>query len=260
MSLLFNRAGMKTVTGGTGTITLGSALASGDAIFQCAFQSFASAGVADTNVVSYLILDSNGAWEYGTGTYTASGTTLSRTLGQSSTGSLLNLTGNSQVFLSPRQEDVQSKSESQAANTVWASPNGSSGAPSFRALVGADIPTATQSDQETATSTTVFVTPGRQHFHPSATKFWVFHNDGTTINASYNVTSITDNGAGDHTVNFTVSFSSTNYSVGGVGASGNYVAQDGAAPASNSCRFVHYNAAGTPTDSGRYFAQGWGDQ
>jgi hypothetical protein len=102
----YNRAGMSSSTTGTGTITLGSALAAGTAINSCGFQTFATAGVTNGDVVSYLILDSNGAWEYGTGTYTAAGTTLSRTLGQSSTGSLLSLTSSSQVFVTVRKEDL----------------------------------------------------------------------------------------------------------------------------------------------------------
>lgn len=106
MASLFNRAGMSTATTGSGTITLGSALAANTLINLCGFLTFADAGVSNGNTVPYLILDSNGAWEYGVGTYTASGTTLSRTLGASSTGSLLNLSGSAQVFVTARKEDL----------------------------------------------------------------------------------------------------------------------------------------------------------
>ena len=46
-------------------------------------------------------------------------------------------------------------------------------------------------------------------------KAWVnFNGTGTVaIRAAYNVTSITDNGAGDYTVNFTNAFSDANYAV-----------------------------------------------
>ena len=86
---VFNRARMTTATTGTGTITLGSAVSR--------HQSFANAGVTNGTVVHYTIEDGT-AWEIGTGTFTAP-STLSRTLVQSSTGSLLNLSGNAQVFI-----------------------------------------------------------------------------------------------------------------------------------------------------------------
>lgn len=74
---------------------------------------------------------------------------------------------------------------------------------------------ATQSDQETGSSTSVVVTPGRQQYHPSAAKAWVrFNGTGTlAVGASYNVSSVTDNSAGNYTVNFTVNFSSGEVSV-----------------------------------------------
>lgn len=79
----------------------------------------------------------------------------------------------------------------------------------------APVSPATQADQETGTSTTTFVSPGRQQYHPSAAKAWVsIDGTGTVgINASYNVSSITDNATGSYTVNLSTSFSGTNYVV-----------------------------------------------
>jgi hypothetical protein len=53
-------------------------------------------------------------------------------------------------------------------------------------------------------------------------KAWVnFNGSGGTIRASYNVSSITVNGTGDYTVNFTNAFADTNYAaVYGAGFSG----------------------------------------
>jgi hypothetical protein len=69
---------------------------------------------------------------------------------------------------------------------------------------------ATQAEMETGTSTTVAVTPGRQQYHPSAAKAFVRWTSvtTTTITSSYNVSSLTDNGTGDTTINLTTAFSS----------------------------------------------------
>jgi hypothetical protein len=105
MSQLFNRAGMSSSTSGTGTVTLGSALGA-VAVNTSSWLSFTAAGVTDQTVVSYLILDSNGGWEAGTGTYTASGTTLSRTPKYSSnSNAAINLSGTEQVFVTALAAD-----------------------------------------------------------------------------------------------------------------------------------------------------------
>ena len=90
MVKLVNRAKMTTATTGTGTITLGSA--------ATGYQSFAAAA----------------AWEVGSGTYTAAGTTLARTtiLESSNADAALILTGDAVVFVSAVAEDFVDFSDS----------------------------------------------------------------------------------------------------------------------------------------------------
>lgn len=76
---------------------------------------------------------------------------------------------------------------------------------------------ASQAQQEGASSNAVFVTPGRQVFHPSAAKaFACVTQSGGTYSlqpapASYGVASITKNGTGDVTVTWSTAFSSALY-------------------------------------------------
>lgn len=97
MVTLVNRAKVNTATTGTGTIALGSAVEG--------FQEFNTAGVADGDVVRYVIED-GGAFEIGTGVFDITAGTLTRNPSESSIGGgLLTLTGEATVFVGATAED-----------------------------------------------------------------------------------------------------------------------------------------------------------
>jgi hypothetical protein len=133
MAKLYNLARMSTTTTGTGTITLGSAVGG--------YLTFTQAGVANGETIAYAIKDGANS-EIGTGVYTSSGTTLTRSVTKSTNSvSAISLSGAAEVFITPRKEDLLSVSETQSTNQVFAGPSsGGAAAPGFRALVAADIP------------------------------------------------------------------------------------------------------------------------
>jgi hypothetical protein len=71
---------------------------------------------------------------------------------------------------------------------------------------------AAKTDQQTGTSNVLAVTPLHQQDHDSAVKAWASWTGSTgALLSSYNVTSVTRNGVGQYTVNFTTAFASANY-------------------------------------------------
>jgi hypothetical protein len=96
MGLLADLVQQSTATTGTGTVTLGAAVTG--------FRTVAGAGIADGSVVSYVIQEGTNR-EVGAGVIGASGTTMTRVLRASSTGSLLNLTGSAFVGIGANAGD-----------------------------------------------------------------------------------------------------------------------------------------------------------
>ena len=89
-----------------------------------------------------------------------------------------------------------------------------------------------------------------------ACRAWVnFNGSGTVaIRASGNVSSITDNGTGDYTVNFTTVMQDANYSFVGTpshntaGSTSMLVESDTTVPTTSAVRFFVMNAGGTAQD------------
>ncbi len=120
---------------------------------------------------------------------------------------------------------------------------------------------ASQSDQETATRTDAYVSPGRQQFHPSSAKAWVHYTSVTTtaIIASYGVTSLTDNGTGRTQINFTTAFSSANYGASATAEVGGVTLVANTVPAAaGSLEIRTYNTATAEVDT-VCRATCWGD-
>lgn len=121
------------------------------------------------------------------------------------------------------------------------------------AALSSSVVAATQAEQETGTSTTVFVTPGRQQFHQSAVKVSVKFDIAATANASFNVDSVTDTGTGDWLVNITTDFSSVDYAIThgqrDDAANGTLDHLSAGAQSAGSFQIIHNDAAGTLTDA-----------
>lgn len=118
MGLLADLVQQNTATTGTGTVTLGAAVTG--------FRTVAGASIADGSVVSYAILDGTDR-ETGTGVIGASGTTLTRVLRASTTGSLLNLSGSAAVGIVANAGDFDPQSNMAATAAPTVSNDGTQG-------------------------------------------------------------------------------------------------------------------------------------
>ena len=112
-----DRVQVTSTTTGTGTFTLGSAVAG--------FQDFSVIGNGNT---TYYAIVGGAEWEVGLGTYTSSGTTLSRTtiLESSNGGTAVNFSaGTKNVFVTyPAEESVYQDASGDAYAPQFAASNG----------------------------------------------------------------------------------------------------------------------------------------
>ena len=173
--VLKDRVKETSTTAGTGTLTLDGA-ASG-------FQSFAAVG--NGNTTYYAIVDPiTGDWEVGLGTYTSSGTTLSRTtvLSSSNSGALVNFAANQKdVFVTyPSEKSVYED----ASNVVNATSFGAITATSA-ALTTGTVSTTPASNTDIANKQYVdgLVTQGISYHEPVYVES---PNTTGNLNATYN--------------------------------------------------------------------------
>lgn len=140
MALVFkDRVKVTSTTAGTGTFTLGSAVTG--------FQSFSVIG--NGNTTYYTITDESGNWEVGIGTYTSSGTTLSRDtiLESSNSGSVVDFpSGTKTVFVTYPAEKSVGLDASDELTTVVSIAKGGTGQTSAANAINALLPTQTGND------------------------------------------------------------------------------------------------------------------
>lgn len=131
--VLKDRVKETTTTTGTGTVTLAGAVTG--------FQSFSVIGNANTTY--YVIAGQNtNEWEVGIGTYTASGTTLSRdtVLESSNSGSLVNFSaGVKDVFVTYPAENAVFASDNPGTSGQYLRSNGAGVAPTWETLTTGDV-------------------------------------------------------------------------------------------------------------------------
>lgn len=80
-------------------------------------------------------------------------------------------------------------------------------------LLSANFIAASQAEMEAATNNTQVVTSLNTKWHPGVAKAWIMCDTAGAIQASHNITSITDTGTGLVTITIATDFSSVNYCV-----------------------------------------------
>lgn len=204
MAKYFDRVAFTTATTGTGTMNVGSAVS---AAFLLPDEAGAQNGDSS---IPYLINDGN-EFEIGYGTFsTGTPDTFSRdTVVISKVGGTvgtnkINLSGNAEVrFIADAAAFTESKEWT--AETV--------------SQAEAEAGTATTRRAWTAQRVKQAIDALASLDTDRIAKAWVnFNGTGTvSIRDDYNVSSITDNGTGDYTVNFSTAIGNANYAVAGAG-------------------------------------------
>ena len=213
-----------TTTTGTGAITLAGAV--------LGFRAFTSV-LANADKMYYVIqaVDANGIptgdYEVGKGIWTTSGTSVTRStvIVSSNANSQVNFAaGTKRVWIPFTAQQLTSFSPAQADSYPGCVPNPGTTTHTPPYVLGDDAawhkPNAAASDQTTATSNALFVTPGVQQNHPSASKAWVsFHWNGSSvvIDGSYNISSVARQSKGVYRITFSTAFADTGYGVGVMG-------------------------------------------
>jgi len=153
--------------------------------------SVTTAKLADSSVTTAKLADSSATPAKGGTGQNFSTTAQGSTLYFSGTGTVAALApGTSGQFL---------KTQGTGANPTWDT---------------VTVPAAaTQAELEAASSTTVFTSPGRERYHPTACKAWGNGDKHGNVLISFNVSSLTDIATGRCRWNWTTAFTSGSYGI-----------------------------------------------
>lgn len=121
---------------------------------------------------------------------------------------------------------------------------------------------ATQAEMEAASSNTVMATPANVNWHPGVAKAWIKCNAAGAIQASHNITSITDNGTGDVTVTIATDFSSVNYAIlpGNISGQAYVTTVQSTSQAAGVFQGITQNPGSGTADPNNWFFACFGDQ
>ena len=137
---------------------------------------------------------------------------------------------------------------------------------------GSSVAAASQAEQEAGTEAAKYVAPATAQFHPSAAKFWLKATaNTTTLETSYNVTSVADTATGRMTATIATDFSGVDWcgliDVEVASASPDFTFGPllDSAPAAGTCvmenhSFIQSGATVELKDPTAWFLAGFGDQ
>ena len=129
------------------------------------------------------------------------------------------------------------------------------------AAVDSGLSAASQAEMEAGSSNTVAVTPGRVKYSFLVPKVvGRFMADGSVGGESVGISSITDSGTGDFTVNFSTAFSSSNYIGLGTAHLHTPIVVVLDARATGSVDYNTFNTSGSAADPSNMYICLWGDQ
>lgn len=223
-----------------------------------------ASNATNANTVSTIVArDASGNFSAGTITAALTGNASTATSATSATTATTatNLAGGSNGTI-PYQSAAGTTVQLAAGTSGFYLKANGAAAPSW-AAVASGLAAASQAEMEAASSSSVAATPQNFKYSPSSAKVWLKCNVTGSIQASLNVSSVTDTGFGVVTVTIDTDFSSADYSIspGVVYDGGNLViVQISNSPSAGSFVIKGFATNGTEREGLFWYAACFGDQ